>query len=80
MISLVDCGALIESVDRCWRTPLDIAIEHKHSNVIHILKVFGKYIVPIHVFVGLHDYISTLCIHVQCNEVVQGQHLFIRIL
>ena len=41
VIALVDGGALLESVDRCWRTPLDVAVEHKRSHVIHILKVFG---------------------------------------
>ena len=42
VIALVDCGALTESVDRCWRTPLDVATEHNHLHVVHILKVFGE--------------------------------------
>lgn len=40
VIALVDCGAILDSVDRCWRTPLDVAVEHGQLHVAHVLKLY----------------------------------------
>ena len=42
VIALVDCGAILDSVDRCWRTPLDVAVEYGQLHVAHVLKLYGK--------------------------------------
>lgn len=41
VIALVECGAILNAVDRCWRTPLDVAIEQHHCDVVHVLNMYG---------------------------------------
>lgn len=67
VIALVDLGALIESVDRCWRTPLDVAIEYKQLQVVHVLKVYGEwedgYTMNVDVFCFfMFSFVCILCI------------------
>lgn len=42
VIALVDCGAILHSIDRCWRTPQDVALEYNHLNVVFVINMFGK--------------------------------------
>lgn len=42
VIALVECGAVLNAVDRCWRTPLDVALEYESHNVVHVISMYGK--------------------------------------
>ena len=39
---LIESGALLNAVDRCWRTPKDVAIEAGNHQIVHIIRMFGK--------------------------------------
>lgn len=41
VIALIECGAILNAVDRCWRRPLDVAIEHRHFHVVHVINMYG---------------------------------------
>ena len=42
VIALVECGAMLNAVDRCWRTPKDVAVETGNDQIVHIIRMFGK--------------------------------------
>ena len=42
VIALVDCGATINVVDRCCRTPKDLACEMGKMDVVHIINMYGE--------------------------------------
>lgn len=45
VIALIESGASLDIVDRYCRTPKDLASERKKRDVVHIINVYGKYIV-----------------------------------
>ena len=44
VIALVESGAMLSAVDRCWRTPKDVALEAGNDQIVHIIRTFGKYL------------------------------------
>ena len=43
VITLVDCGATLNAMDRCCRTPKDLAIEMRETDVVYVIIMYGKY-------------------------------------
>ena len=43
VIALIESGAMLGAVDRCWRTPKDVALEVGNHQIVHIIRMFGKY-------------------------------------
>lgn len=42
IIALIECGAILNSIDRCWRSPLDIAIEYSSQESVYVITMFSK--------------------------------------
>lgn len=43
VMALLECGALLEAVDRRCRTAKDVAAENGKREVVHIITLFGKH-------------------------------------